>query len=885
MSDTLMTPPLAFHKQTLGNGLDVIVKHQPRLPIVAVNLWYHVGSKNEERNQRGYAHLFEHLMFEGSEHYPGDFFKHLQPLGASINGSTSSDRTNYFVDVPSAHVELVLAMESDRMANLVPALDDEKLKIQKGVVKNEYRQNYANRPYGMVWRLLAEALYPPQHPYSWLTIGVMEDLDTASREDVAAFFQRYYTPANASLAIVGDLSIDEMTAMADRYFGAIPGGAETARPWTPPTGLADTVELTLQDRVELDRHYLVWHTVPQFHEDDAALSLLGDVLARGRSSRLYKKLVIERQWAQDASAYQSGRELAGTFGMTATLRPGRSIADVRGLLLDEVAEIAAQGVSDDELERVVTMKSAGFLFALEHVGGFGGVADRLNAYNVYRGDPSLITTDLDRYRAVTPEAIRAAAAKYLVGTPSVGLSVVGRKSTMVDVKELDRKTPPPSKAPAPFRAPTPEVHALSNGLPVWVLPLHDLPTVSLSIATTGGGTLQPSDRPGLAQLAVAMMDEGTRTRSAAEIALAAEAMGASLSTSCGWDGAFVSLRCLKAVLNRGLDLAVDVLREPIFPEPEWERLRGQTLAALKAERDGADSRCYRAMLKALYGRGHPYRHPLDGVESAVAGFSREEAVEFHRRVVGPGRAAVIVAGDVTADSILPMLEARLGDWTGPPLVRPEVPSPPRGDHPRIILLDRPGAPQAAARVGHVGIARSDPDFDRLMLLNQVLGGQFTSRLNEKLREERGFTYGVRSSFDPRRGKGPFSIASSLQSDRLSEALEDVYHEVQALVGGRPPTQTEIDDARRALVEGQTRQFETPSALVSRYAGVFIQGLPIDHYATFPERIGAVSLDDVTAAMHRQIQPSALVAVVVADAAQVREPLGRLDWAELEEVED
>ena len=884
MSDTLKTPPFEFHKQTLGNGLDVIVKRQSRLPIVAVNLWYHVGSKNEERNQRGYAHLFEHLMFEGSEHYPGDFFKHLQPLGASINGSTSSDRTNYFVDVPSAHVELVLAMESDRMANLVSALDDEKLKIQKGVVKNEYRQNYANRPYGMAWRLLAEALYPPQHPYSWLTIGVMEDLDTASREDVAAFFQRYYTPANSSLEIVGDLPVDEMTAMADRYFGSIPGGAKTARPWTPPTGLPESVQLTLQDRVELDRYYVVWHTVPQFHEDDAPLSLLGDVLARGRSSRLYKKLVIERQWAQDVSAYQSGRELAGTFGMTATLRPGRSIADVRGLFLDEVAEIAANGVSDEELERVVTMKSAGFLFALEHIGGFGGVADRLNAYNVYRGDPSLITTDLDRYRAVTPEAIRAAAAEYLVGKPSVGLSVVGRKTT-VDVKGLDRKTPPSSKAPAPFRAPRPEVHALSNGLPVWVLPLHDLPTVSLTVATTGGGTLQPSARPGLAQLAVAMMDEGTRTRSAAEIALAAEAMGASLSTSCGWDGAFVSLRCLKAVLDKGLDLAVDVLREPTFPEPEWDRLKGQTLAALKAERDGADSRCYRAMLKALYGEGHPYRHPLDGVESVVAELSREEAVDFHRRVVGPGRAAVIVAGDVTADSILPMLEARLGDWTGAPLDRPEIPEPSRGDHPRIILLDRPGAPQAVARVGHVGIARSDADFDRLMLLNQVLGGQFTSRLNEKLREERGYTYGVRSSFDARRGKGPFSIASSLQSDRLSEALEDVYHEVQALVGGRPPTQAEVDDARRALVEGQTRQFETPSALVSRYAGVFIQGLPIDHYATFPERIAAVSLDDVTAAMHRQIQPSALVAVVVADAAQVREPLSRLDWAELEAVED
>lgn len=872
-------PEFSFSKVTLDNGLDVILRRQPLLPMVAVNLWYHVGSKNEERDQRGFAHLFEHLMFEGSLHYPGDYFKHLQRFGANINGSTSSDRTNYFVDIPTPHLPTVLAMESDRMANLVPALDESKLRIQKGVVKNEYRQNYANRPYGMVWPLLAEALYPPQHPYNWLTIGVMEDLDTASLEDVSAFFHRFYVPANASLALVGDLDLDEAMAQVERFFGPIPGGSRSLRPWTPEVPLAESRDLVLQDRVELDRLYMVWHTVPQFDPADAPLGLLADVLARGKASRLYQKMVIERQVAQDVSVYQAGRELAGSFGVTVTLRPGRDVAEARDLVDAELHEIAGSGVGVAERERVVTMKSASFLFALEHIGGFGGIADRLNAYNIYRGDPRLITEDLERFRQVDSEAIQRAAGRFLVGRPRVTLSVRGRKSTVS--APLDRKVSPPSLARSSYRSPLPEVLRLKNGTPLWILPRHELPTVALGLAMTGGASLQPSRRPGLAQLTLSMLDEGTRRRTANQIALAAEAMGTSLSASCGWDGAFVSFRCLSPFLEPSLDLALDILREPSFPEPEWERIQAQTVAALRADRDSAEARAYRGLLGAIYGEDHTYRHPLDGLESSVADLGRDEAVEFHRRFLGPARAGIVVAGQVDPEAVARLLDDRLSDWTGPDLELPEIPTPPRGERPRILLLDRPGAPQAVLRAGHVGIPRLDPEYDRAMLLNQLLGGQFASRLNEKLREERGFTYGVRSQFDGRRGAGPFSISASLQSDRLAEAMDDLYRELQALVGGRPARQAEIDDSRRALIESQARQFETPAALVNRYINLMIHGLPVDHLASFPDRVAAIDLDEVNATAHRQVHPGSLVAVIVADAAQVSEPLRGLDWAELE----
>jgi zinc protease len=885
MTSTLRLPELGFTKITLANGLDVIVRRQGHLPLVAANLWYHVGSKNEERRQRGFAHLFEHLMFEGSEHYPGDFFKPLQRLGASINGSTSTDRTNYFVDLPAAHLELALAMESDRMGCLLPALSEEKLRVQKDVVKNEYRQNYANRPYGMVWRILAEALYPPGHPYNWLTIGVMEEVEAATREDVEAFFRRYYVPSNASLCLVGDLDEDRALALAERYFGPLAGGAKALRPWTPPVELAQAQEILLYERVELDRYYEVWPTVAHFEGDDAPLVLLADILSRGKSSRLYRKLVVETGLAQDVTAYQSSRELAGSFGSVVTLRPGQPWEQARALFHAELADIARRGLEEGELERVKNGRLAGYVYAMDNIGGFGGVADRLNAYNTYRSDPGWMAADLERFQTTTAEAIVAVARRYLVDRPTVRLTVLGKKAATTAAAPLDRSIAPVSAAAVPFRAPRPEVTVLRCGLPLWVIPRRDLPIVAATFALGGGAGMQPPDAAGLADLTTAMMDEGTSSCTSIELARAAEVMGTSLSTSCGWDGAYVGFQSLTPHWLASLDLAVDVLRNPTFPESEWTRIHGQTLAGLKAERDSAEARAHRGLLRALYPLDHPYRQPIDGHEEIVARLTRDDVRRFHERFHGPGRAACVVAGDVDPAEVARALDERLADWSGPVVVPPALPSPARGARPRILLLDRPGAPQAVVRVGHVGLTRLDPDFTDVLVLNQVLGGQFSSRLNAKLREEKGFTYGVRSHFDCRRGPGPFFVGASLQTDRLAEALADLRGEVEALVGDRPPTAAELDDARRALIEGQARQFETPASLVSRYAGLFVHGLPPDHHTHFAERLGGVTVDSLATVARRQIDPNALAAVVVADASIVLEPLRGLGWCDVEVVAD
>ncbi|HEY2156932.1 MAG TPA: pitrilysin family protein [Isosphaeraceae bacterium] len=874
---------LPYTKATLPNGLDVIARRQGDLPIVAVNLWYHVGSKNEERSRRGFAHLFEHLMFEGSEHYPGDFFKPLQRLGANINGSTSADRTNYFADLPTAHLPLALAMESDRMGHFLPALSDEKLRIQKDVVKNEYRQNYANRPYGQAWRILSEALYPTDHPYSWLTIGLMEDVEAANRDDVEAFFRRFYVPSNASLAIVGDVDEAEAIDLAARYFGDLPGGTKAIRPWAPsPDPSRWNGTLVYRDRVELDRLYLAWPTVAQFEADDAPLAILSDVLTRGKSGRLYQRLVVEEGLAQDVATHQSGRELAGSFAAIVTLRPGKSWERAREIVDAEVAAIAENGPSPEELSRVQNGRLAGLIYALDNIGGFGGVADRLNAYNTFLGDPGRIVTDLERFRAVTPEAVADVARRYVADRPRVELAVVRRPTASV---RLDRTTPPDPGPSVAFRAPRPEERRLACGVPLWVVPRRDLPIVAMTCVVKAGSGVHGPERGGLASLTADLMDEGTHTRTSRQIAQIAEGLGTHLSSNAGWDGSYVGMQCLTPHLDASLDLAADVLLNPAFPPEDFDRVKGQTLAGLKAQREQAEARASKALISALYPEAHPYRVPSDGTEATVAGLTRDDLRVFHSSQYAPGRSAIVVAGDVDPDDLARRLDARLSGWSANGEEAAPGLDAARSRSPRMILLDRPGAAQAVVRVGHVGTDRLDADYSALMLFNQILGGQFTSRLNAKLREEKGFTYGVRSGFDFRRGPGPFAIAASLQSDRLDEALDDLRREVVALLGDRPPTEAELTDARRALIEGQARHFETPSALVARYAGLYLYGLPPDHHAGFADRLEFVTLEAMIEASRRHIDPSALVAVVVADAESVAPGLERLGWAAVERVDE
>jgi zinc protease len=428
---------LTFTKRTLGNGLDVIVHEDHHVPIVAVNIWYHVGSKNERPGRTGFAHLFEHLMFEGSEHHNKGFFPPLQQAGASLNGSTNTDRTNYWEVVPTSAVDRALWMESDRMGYLLPAVTRERFETQRDVVLNERRQNYENRPYGMAIMAITSALYPPDHPYSWMTIGSAEDIRAMQLEDVQAFFRTYYHPANASLVLAGDIETPRAFDLAEQYFGDLQPGTRPL-PVVATASLAREQRLVLQDRVELPRIYIAWLSPAMFAPDDAELDLVADLLANGKTSRLYKTLVYDRRIALDVSAHQHSRELGSFFLLAATAAPGHSLADIYAEIDTELDRLSATGPSDSEMERALAQAEAQFMYRLQTVGGFGGKSDQLNAYNVLLGDPGFFAADLDRYRLATHASVRSAAARYLRREARVVLSVIPRDQPALALTASDK---------------------------------------------------------------------------------------------------------------------------------------------------------------------------------------------------------------------------------------------------------------------------------------------------------------------------------------------------------------------------------------------------------------------------------------------------------------
>jgi zinc protease len=416
---------LPFTKRTLANGLDVVVHEDRHVPIVAVNVWYHVGSKNERPGRTGFAHLFEHLMFEGSEHYNAGYFPPLQQAGALLNGSTNADRTNYWEVVPTSAIDRALWMESDRMGFLLPALTRERFETQRDVVLNERRQSYENRPYGMVMMALSAALYPPDHPYSWMTIGSAEDIRAMQLEDVQDFFRTYYHPSNASLVLAGDVETERAFELAEAYFGEIPAGVRP-KPITNGVELSSEQRIVLEDRVELPRLYMAWHSPAMFAAGDAEMDLLGDLLANGKTSRLYKTLVYDLRMALDVSGYQSSREIGSFFLLVATAAPGHTLTEIAARIDEALRRVIDDGPSVEEMERAMAQAEAHFMFRLQTIGGFGGKSDQLNAYNVLKGTPGFFAADLERYRSATRESIQQAARRYLQFDQRIILSVIPR---------------------------------------------------------------------------------------------------------------------------------------------------------------------------------------------------------------------------------------------------------------------------------------------------------------------------------------------------------------------------------------------------------------------------------------------------------------------------
>lgn len=893
----LVAPRLDFEKYKLPNGLEVILLEDHRLPLVAVNLWYHVGPANERPGLTGFAHLFEHMMFQGSK-YVGDdeHFKLLEGAGASeINGTTQFDRTNYFETIPSNQLELALWLESDRMGFLLDTLDNRKLANQRDVVRNERRQG-ENAPYGVVEEAVYHNLFPKSHPYYGSVIGSHADIESARLKDVREFFKLYYAPNNACLAIVGDIDKAKTKTLIEKYFGPIPAGAPVPKiTATTPAITAERREV-VTDQVELPRVYMAWITDPIFKPGDADADLLALILGSGKSSRLYKRLVYDRQIAQDVSAGQESLILGSVFQITATAKPGVKPEDLEKAIDEELDIMRRDGPTEAEVARARTVFQTRVIQGLETLGGFGGVADRLNQYNHFLNDPGYLAKDLARYDNATPASIQRIARDELTRTSRVVVYGVPGKKVVDDVPKTTeeeasaetsapnpsqdwRKTQPAAAGALRLNLPVPKMFKLANGLTVMLVEKHNLPLLAANLVILSGSEANPANKPGLASFTADMLDEGTAKRSTLQIAEDAAAIGATLATGSGSDSTGITVRTLKKNADAALELVADVALQPAFSEKELERVRKTRLTQILQQRDNPNTLASKVFNLDVYGPNHPYGYTELGTEDSLKAITRADMVAFWQAGYAPGNAALIVAGDISENELRTLAEKHFGKWAGKATntTRPEVQAS-AARH--IIIVDKPGAPQSALRIGHVGIQRDNPDYVTLQVMNLELGGLFSSRINMNLREKNGYTYGAGTGFAARRGPGPFQVFTSVRTDVTAPAVREIFNELQRM-RETPITGDELVIGRDSYARSLPGIFETTVDTVGSIGQLFVYNLPLDYYSALPAKVDAVTIPDVQRVAGKYLMPDSMVIVIVGDRAKIEPELAKLNLGKIE----
>ena len=889
----LLAPPLAaqsaveipYERFVLPNGLTVLVHEDHKAPIVAVNVWYHVGSKNERPGRTGFAHLFEHLMFNGSEHYDKEFQDPLERAGATdMNGTTSEDRTNYFANVPTSALDLALWLESDRMGHLLGALTQAKLDEQRGVVQNEKRQG-ENEPYGKVWDFLTPRLYPANHPYSWTVIGSMEDLDAAKLDDVKAWFQSYYGPANAVLVVAGDIDVATAKAKVERYFGDIPSGPPVARQETWIAKRSGSQRGVMQDRVPQARLYKVWNVPEWGSADGDYLGLAASALTTGKSSRLFKRLVYDEQIATDVDASVDLREIGGLFTIEAGVRPGVDPARVERTIDEELARLLAGGPTAVELQRAKTLTRAGFIRGVERIGGFGGKSDVLAKGEVFAGRPDYYKTQLARVAAATAAQVRGAAVRWL-SDGVYTLEVRPFPEYAVAPSGADRSALPQAGTPPDAKFPTLERDTLSNGLKIVLAERRSIPLVRFDLLLDAGFAADQFAQPGTASLAMSMLDEGTATRTALQISDRLADLGATLGAASRLDVSSVSLETLREQLDPALALYADVILHPAFPKADFERLRKQRLVQIQREKADPIGMALRVLPRVIYGDGHAYANPWtgSGTEASTAKITRESLVEFHRTWFKPNHATLVAVGAITMAELKPRLERLFAAWRPGDVPRKNIAAVTPSARPQVYLLDKPGSEQTVVIAGNPAPPKSNPDEPAIETMNAVLGSDFGSRLNMNLREDKHWSYGAGSFIRDARGPRPFIAYAPVQTDKTRESIVELQKELREIVGTRPVLPAELDRAKASLTLTLPGTWETIAAVAGTIDEIVAFGLDDRYFDTYADKVRAQTPASVTSAATRTVLPDHLVWVIVGDRARIESGLRSLDLGEIHLVD-
>ncbi len=872
---------IPYQKFVLDNGLTLIVHEDHKAPIVAVNVWYHVGSKNEKPGKTGFAHLFEHLMFNGSEHFDNDYFQAMERIGATdLNGTTSNDRTNYFQNVPSSALDVALWMESDRMGYMLGAIKQGKLDEQRGVVQNEKRQ-YDNQPYSIAEELIQAACFPKEHPYSWSVIGSMQDLNDASLPDVHEWFKTYYGPSNAVLVVAGDVTPQVALDKVKQYFGSIPGGPPIAKQQVWVAQRTGTHRQVAQDRVPQARVYRVWN-VPEWGSIDGDyLDLVGDVLSSGKNSRLYKRLVYDEQIATDVSAGADLMEIAGMFMIVATAKPGVELSRIEKAIDEELQKFRAGGPTKDELLRIKNQYRARFIRGMERIGGFGGKSDILATNMTYAGTPDFYKTTLDRIRKATAADLKNAAVTWLRDGDYV-LQITPFPSLTTTAATVDRSKLPEPGTPPLAQFPDVERAQLSNGLKLILAQRHSVPIVNLRLLVDAGFAADPAGAPGMANLAMSMLDEGTRKRNALQISEQLQMLGAALGTNADLDNCGVGLNTLKDKLDESLDLFADVVLNPSFPEKEFTRLQKETLAQIQREKVTPTMMGRRVLPGLLYGRDHAYGTPMtgSGTEASVAALTCPQLADFHKTWFKPNNATLIIVGDTTLAEIQPKLEKLFQGWKGGAVPQKNIATVSEKTKLEVYIVDRPGSPQSQIFAGFLTLPRANPYEEPIRLLNTLFAGAFTSRINMNLREDKHWSYGVRGGIMDAKGQRLYLVSGGVQGDKTADSMREIRKELQSIVGDKPPTAEEFAKAQADVVLGLPGTWETIGRVTGSIEEIVRYDLPDTYFKDYPARIRDMKLEAVKDAAPRAIKPNAVVWVIVGDRAKIEEPIKALGWGDV-----
>ena len=877
---------IPYEQFTLDNGLTVVVHEDHKTPVVAVNIWYHVGSKNEKPGKTGFAHLFEHLMFGGSEHLQGSYIEAMERIGATdLNGTTSEDRTNYFENVPTSALDYALFAESDRMGYFASTISQEILDLQRGVVQNEKRQG-ENQPYAIVEELVTRSTYPVGHPYAHTVIGSMQDLDSASLEDVREWFKTYYTPSNAVLVLAGDVTSAEAHEKARRYFNDIPPGPPVAhqRSWTAK--MTGEQRETVADRVPQARVYKVWN-VPGYSTAAADYLRLGAaILSHGKNSRLYKRLVYDDQIATQVSAYLDEREIGSQFAVVATARAGDDTRKVEAALDEELARFLDGGPSERELERIKIQSYAGFVRGIERIGGFGGKSDILASSQTYLGTPEGYRRRLERLEQATAAEVHDAVRNWLSDGVYV-LEVNPFLESKIVSNGTGKRDRPPEIGNA-HELKLPEIHQdqLANGLKIVLAERHEIPTVNFWLDVDAGYAADRFAAAGTARLVSSLLTGGTARRSALEISDEAQMLGAQLTTGSNLDMSTVFVSALKDNLGDALDLFSDIILNPAFPDADFERQQQLQLSAIANEKVTPLQMALRALPPVLFGPAHAYGVPLtgSGTEESVRALTPQDMKRFHSTWFRPNNATLIIVGDTSLAAIKPQLEQYFGNWKNADVPAKKLNSVPRPAKPVVYLVNKPGAQQSVVIAGTLAPPPNKNDEIALETMNNIFGGTFGARLNMNLREDKHWSYGAASLLYGARAQRPFLAYASVQGDKTAESIAEMLKELTGMTGKKPITEEELEKVKGQQILELPGSHETMSSIGNLFSDLLQLGLPLDFYDSYVSRVSALTALELEQYAKDLLDPSHMVWMIVGDRAQIEPSIATLGIGEITSIE-